>query len=172
MLTIVVFTYSMQYSIARNGQTLGSFAEQELRQGVSTGLFLYHDLAWTEGMAEWSVLGQVLGLPPNQAGPVFSPPPLQQVRKLGDDAGMRMLLPVGRSGWAIAAGYLGLFALLIAPAPLAVIVSIIAIADIRKSKQPGAHPKHGMGRAIFGLIIGIVGSLLLLKMILAMLSQP
>ena len=27
-------------------------------------------------------------------------------------AGMRMLMPVGRSGWAIAAGYAGLFGLI------------------------------------------------------------
>jgi hypothetical protein len=161
----------MHYSIARNGQTLGSFPEQELRHGVGTGLFHYHDLAWTEGMPEWAALGQVLGLSPSQAGPVFIPPPFQQPKKMGDDAGMRMLLPVGRSGWAIAAGYLGLFALLIVPAPAALIVSLIAISDIRKSTEPGRDPKHGMGRAIFGLIAGIVGTLILLLLILSSLSQ-
>ncbi len=71
-----------------------------------------------------------------------------------------MLIPVGRSGWAIAAGYLGLLGLFIVPAPLALIVSIIAIMKIRKSKD-SAKPKHGMGRAIFGLIVGIVGTLIL-----------
>jgi hypothetical protein len=77
--------------------------------------------------------------------------------KLGDSAAMRMLLPVGRSGWAIAAGYLGLFGLVIIPAPLALIVSIVAIRDIRKSKGTSS-PKHGMGRAIFGLIVGVLGT--------------
>jgi sugar phosphate permease len=81
---------------------------------------------------------------------------------MGQDAGMRMLLPVGRSGWAIAAGYLGLFAFIILPAPLAVIISIVAIIDIRK------HPeKHGMGRAIFGLIAGLLGSAVLAMGIVA-----
>jgi len=87
-------------------------------------------------------------------------PHLSQRQSIGDNAGVRMLIPVGRSGWAIAAGYLGLFGLLIVPAPLALIVSIIAIMKIRKSKD-SAKPKRGMGRAIFGLIVGIVGTLIL-----------
>ena len=66
---------------------------------------------------------------------------------------MRMLLPVGRSGWAIAAGYLGLFSFVIFPAPLALAVSIVAIIHLRR------NPKlHGMGRALFGLIMGILGT--------------
>lgn len=92
------------------------------------------------------------------------PPPIprpqsNQVR-IGDDAGMRFLIPVGRSAWAIAAGYLGLFSMIGFPAPLAVIISIIAIRDIRRSKN-SQQVKHGMGRAIFGLVMGIGGSLIL-----------
>ncbi|MDA9831420.1 DUF4190 domain-containing protein, partial [Akkermansiaceae bacterium] len=89
---------------------------------------------------------------------------------LGDSAGIRMLLPVGRSGWAIAAGYLGLFGLIIIPAPIALIVSIIAIIDIRKSKNTG-KPKHGMGRAIFGLIVGIVGTVVLAFAVISIMSD-
>lgn len=77
---------------------------------------------------------------------------------MGDDAAMRLLLPVGRSGWAIAAGYLGLFSMVILPAPIAIIVSLIAIRDIRKSKLD-AHPKRGLGRAIFGLLMGVIFTL-------------
>jgi hypothetical protein len=80
---------------------------------------------------------------------------------LGDDAGVRMLLPVGRSGWAIAAGYLGLFGLAILPAPLALVVSLVAIRDIRRSRATGS-PKHGMGRAIFGLVVGVLGTAILM----------
>jgi hypothetical protein len=91
---------------------------------------------------------------------VSPPPPLPPVQgqSIGDNAGMRMLLPVGRSGWAIAAGYVGLISVLLVPAPLAIILSIIAIRHIRKSKAT-EHPKHGMGRAIFGLVMGILGSI-------------
>ena len=48
---------------------------------------------------------------------------------LGDDAAMRMLLPVGRSGWAIAAGYLGLFSLIVLPAPYAHWLERYAVAE-------------------------------------------
>jgi hypothetical protein len=65
---------------------------------------------------------------------------------LGDSAMMRAILPVGRSGWAIASGYL---ALIMVTAPLAVITGILAIRDIRRNPH-----KHGMGRAIFGIVFG------------------
>ena len=87
-----------------------------------------------------------------------------------DSVGMRLLMPVGRSGWAIAAGYLGLFALMIFPAPLAIIASILAIRDINKSKMTGKR-KYGMGRAIFGLSIGILGTAVLLFFLFAWLTD-
>ena len=80
--------------------------------------------------------------------------------RLGDNAGIRMLLPVGRSPWAIAAGYLGIFSVLVVPAPLALIISIVAIIDIFKSRK-SPSPKHGLVRAVFGLVMGLVFSLLL-----------
>lgn len=76
---------------------------------------------------------------------------------LGDDPAIRMLLPVGRSGWAIAAGYFGLFSVLCFPAPISVILGAIAMVHLRR------NPKlHGMGRAIFGLVMGVLGCIPLL----------
>lgn len=94
------------------------------------------------------------------AVPPSLPPATPTAGRLGDDAGMRLLLPVGRSGLAIAAGYLGLFSLVLVPAPIALIVSILAIRDIQRSKL-SAHEKHGLGRAVFGLVMGLLGTLLL-----------
>jgi hypothetical protein len=93
--------------------------------------------------------GQIVTvLPPNFGTPV---------EPLGENAAVRMLLPVGRSYWAIAAGYFGLFSVLFFPAPIAVILGIIAIFDIKR------HPdRHGMGRAIFGLLMGAMFTLLML----------
>jgi hypothetical protein len=77
--------------------------------------------------------------------------------RVGDSAAMRALLPVGRSWWAIAAGYLGLGAIVLYPAPLALLTGLLAVVDIRR------HPeRHGMGRAVFGILMGAVGSVLLL----------
>jgi hypothetical protein len=80
---------------------------------------------------------------------------------------MRLLLPVGRSIWAIAAGYLGLISVLLIPAPLAVLTSILAFRDMRR------NPKlHGMGRAIFGLVMGSLGSIGLVVAAIAIASAP
>lgn len=80
-------------------------------------------------------------------------PPLEPraaaASRLADDPAMRMVLPVGRSGLAIAAGYAGLFALLGIFAPVALVLGILALRDLSK------HPeKLGRGRAWFGVIAG------------------
>lgn len=93
---------------------------------------------------------------------VIQPMPIQpQLGAIDDSPEMRMILPVGRSGLAIAAGYAGLFSILIIPAPIALLLGILAVIDIRR------HPdKHGMGRAVFALIMGGLFSLLLLMFVL------
>jgi hypothetical protein len=74
---------------------------------------------------------------------------------------LRWLVPVGRSGWAVAAGYAGLFAVLVVPAPVALVLGILAVKDI------DAHPgRLGMGRAIFALVMGTFFSLILGMMLL------
>ena len=76
-----------------------------------------------------------------------------------------MILPVGRSGLAIAAGYAGLLSILMFPAPIALLLGILAILDIRRNPE-----KHGMGRAVFALIMGGIFSVLLLVFILSSLT--
>lgn len=90
------------------------------------------------------------GYPPQQGYP--PPPPRSQ-----SDAGLRMLIPVDRSILSIIAGYFGLFSVLCLPAPIALLLGILAIRDIKKN--PG---KHGMGRAIFAVVMGSIFTLLLL----------
>ena len=81
---------------------------------------------------------------------------------LGESAAIRMLIPVGRSAWAIAAGYAGLISVLMFPAPIALILGILAVRDIRRNPK-----KHGMGRAIFGIVMGGIFSLALVGMVIA-----
>lgn len=82
---------------------------------------------------------------------------------IGQDAGMRLLLPVGRSGWAIAAGYLGLFSFLVVFAPIALVVSIVAALHLKK------HPElHGWGRTIFGLIAGGLMTVVFILMVIGL----
>jgi hypothetical protein len=78
---------------------------------------------------------------------------------------MRMLLPVGRSWVAILAGYLGLVAVLVVTAPLALAAGIAAVIHLRKNPE-----LHGMGRAVFAIIMGGLFSVLLLIFGYVMLS--
>ncbi len=78
------------------------------------------------------------------------------------DPAMRWLLPVGRSGYAIAAGYLGLFGIFIPGlCLLAVVFGWLGLRDIAQ------HPeKSGKGRAWFGIIAGGLFTLLTLLLVL------
>lgn len=72
----------------------------------------------------------------------------------------KYLLPVGRSGWAITAGYLALFSVLIIPAPVALFSGVMALNDISKNPE-----KIGKPHAYFGIVMGGVGTLVLLLLI-------
>lgn len=70
----------MNHHIARNGQQLGVFAEQEIQSGIASGQFLPDDLCWTEGMTDWQPLGARFQMPavfaasaPALAPAVFNP---------------------------------------------------------------------------------------------------
>jgi len=85
----------------------------------------------------------------------------EEIPDLGDSARMRWLMPVGRSGWAIAAGYLGLFSILYLPAPFAIFCGVMGVRSIRRDPQ-----KHGIVRAVFGIVMGIAfGTLLVLHLL-------
>ena len=90
--------------------------------------------------------------PPTERGVI----PVPAMEPQATDLGMRMLLPLGRSPLAIIAGYLGLFSLLIVPGPLALLFGILAVVHIRRGTNV-----HGMGRAIFAIVIGALATLVL-----------
>ena len=80
----------------------------------------------------------------------------------GDNAALRLLVPIGRSGWAIAAGYIGLLSFIPFVGFLALALGIVAVRDLHK------HPdKYGAGRAWFGIIAGGLSSLVYLMMFIS-----
>lgn len=84
-------------------------------------------------------------------------PPRAQPPAREHDAVMRMLVPVDRSPWAIAAGYAGLFSMTCILAPVAILLSLVAIWDMKR------HPeRRGMARAVFGLVMGLIGTVVML----------
>lgn len=68
----------------------------------------------------------------------------------------RIVLPVGRTGLSIVAGYAGLCSILLFPAPVALGLGIAALAELKRRPE-----KYGRGRAIFAIIAGGLGSVLL-----------
>jgi hypothetical protein len=57
--------------VNRGATSLGTFSEEEIREGLRTGRFAPTDLGWREGMANWQTLSQFpeLGdVPPPQIG--------------------------------------------------------------------------------------------------------
>ncbi len=61
---------SLQYHIHLNGQQMGPYGTDVLKQGVSTGQFTRETMVWREGMAQWTPAGSVAEL-----APLFGPPP-------------------------------------------------------------------------------------------------
>ena len=96
---------------------------------------------------------------------VHSPPPPvdsnMYAQQLPEDT---WLIPSQRiSVWAIAAGYVGMFAVLFFPAPIALILGIIALRDCNKRSV------EGKGRAIFAIVMGVLFTILLLLILAALL---
>lgn len=72
------------------------------------------------------------------------------------------ILPVNVAKLALWAGYVGLLAIVAYPAPLALLLGILAIRDLRR------HPeKRGMGRAVFAIVMGSIGTVILLLLVVA-----
>jgi len=169
---------SEQWFYSQSGQQRGPVSLDELRVMLSNGQVLWSEMVWSAGMANWSPASSVGALRPLSSSPgdrppalppqainYAGPPPPGQYRDVGEDPKMRMLIPVGRSPWAIIAGYLGLLSPLLIFAPFALIVSIMAIRDIKRRQT------HGMGRAVFGLIMGALFSIVLCIFMVAVIAQ-
>ncbi len=173
-----------QWFYGRDGVQRGPVGEAEVKRMLATGGLRTTDVVWTDGMTQWQPAGEVAAFAANMSAmspPPIQPPPLRPVgmpaggaqigyagpqygypglpqHDIGQNAGMRMLLPVGRSGWAIASGYCGLLSILPLVGCLfgiaAVITGLLAISDMRRNPH-----RHGMGRAIFGLVAGAIFTL-------------
>jgi hypothetical protein len=58
--------------VNRGGTSLGTFSEEEVREGLRSGRFVGTDLGWHEGMAQWQALSQ---MPEFGASAPSGPPP-------------------------------------------------------------------------------------------------
>ncbi|MBN2498179.1 MAG: DUF4339 domain-containing protein [Deltaproteobacteria bacterium] len=150
---------SWHYHLA--GKACGPIERDDLLYEVENRRLSPWVPVWKEGMSQWQPMAQVEELAYHlKKRNIFVPPP--PPKGLGDDAAVRMLLPVGRTGLAITAGYLGLLSLTLFLAPVALLVSLIAAWDLKR--RPGSH---GWGRVIFGLVMGVLFTVVLILVFLA-----
>jgi hypothetical protein len=141
------------FLVRRGGEQFGPYPFADLQRYALEGRFRPRDMTWSAGMAAWEPISHVL----QRRGVSLPPPPHSET-----DESLKWVLPVGRSVLAIAAGYLGLFSVLLLPAPLALVFGILALKDLKKNPA-----KIGGGRAWFGIIAGGLGSLGLIFMLVA-----
>lgn len=113
-------------------------------------------LRWFDGI-QWT--GHVHATPqPVAPWPYGQPVGAAPVR----DRSVEALIPVNRTGLSIAAGYAGLFAVLIVFAPIALVLGVLALRDL--SHKPTVA---GRGRAWFGVVAGGLGTIVLIGMLLS-----
>lgn len=89
------------------------------------------------------------GIPPQQQGPYYPGPRQQQgqFRPSQEDPALGLIVPVNvRNGWAVAAGYAGIFSLVFPP--LGLLGIIAGIVGLSKPELGGA------GRAWTGIVLG------------------
>lgn len=87
----------------------------------------------------------------------MAPPPLPpHLQPAHGTTAVELLIPLSVSGWAMAAGYLGLLSWLILPGPISLVVGFIALRDLAKRPH-----MRGKVRAWLGVVMGAVATTLL-----------
>jgi hypothetical protein len=126
---------------AENGERRGPLALEQMQKLVAAGGIRRQTRVWRPG-AEPAAL--------TRAGDF-----LDELAVKPNEDHLVHILPVGRSGWAIAAGYVGLMSFFPVVSYAGMVVSLVAARDLRK------HPeKRGWGRVITGLVISVPMSIL------------
>jgi len=93
-----------------------------------------------------------------------SPAPAPQ--KSSDEKALEWILPINRSGWAIAAGYVAMFSFpLLFIAPIALILGVIGLLHANKKQ------KLGKGRAIFAIVYGGIMTIALIALTIAIIGD-
>jgi hypothetical protein len=163
----------MQIHVARGGQALGIFSEEEVRNGLASGQFQGSDHGWTEGQSGWTPLSTFPGLAAaaatSVAPPVFPSSPARYAAP-GPQAGVIPLSgqPITTSGVAVASLVCGILGLTILPL-LASLPAVICGHVARSQIKQAAGRLRGEGLALAGLITGYA-SVVLLPVIISIIA--
>lgn len=141
----------MQIHIGRDGQALGTFDENEVRDGLATGRFLGSDLAWRDGMGDWQPLSSFS---------ILNAPPALQQSSSSFPATTPILMSATppKSGLALASMICGITAIpgcfLLHSASPVIDRDYLRTSGIVRNRQeaaPRKQPQHGQGRVDLGL---------------------
>lgn len=125
---------------AGSGDRHPAFAQPYAAQQYATQPYATQQAYAGQGYTGQPYAGQAYGAPASDNGP---------------STAMHWMLPVGRSWQSVTAGYLGLFSLAIwVLGPVSIGVGIWAL--VRAN-----HGGHGRGRAITGIVGGLLGTVIL-----------
>jgi uncharacterized RDD family membrane protein YckC len=142
-----------QYHIARDGQQLGVYSDQDIKSGLASGSIMSTDLMWTEGQADWQPVSSQFAAAwqaPAMQPPAFNPYAAPQANVIS--AFMAPTVQLASLGQRLAAALLdGLVALVAVGIPYAVAGFSMAMAG--QNQQDEIPPAALGGFAVAGIAL-------------------
>lgn len=150
--------------IGADQKEYGPITADQLRQWISEGRINANTKVQAEGSGIWKTVGELpefgVTLPPPPPAPRYAPGAPISMGPPPEKTNMVAL-------WAMICGIVGVFCCQIILGPLALILGIVALSQIKKNP----HEK-GSGMAITGIVLGILALLLVAAFLVLMLAFP
>ena len=168
---------TMDYFVANsNGAPYGPYSLQQLRDFAREGRVTPTSLVRQASSSDWAPAQTIIDFGPPAAPPPPVPmPPIAPstapngmggTTPASSDAALGLLIPVQVDPIALVAGYVGLFSLLLVPAPIALGIGIWALVRLK-----GRTGIRGAGRAWTAIVLGLLGTIGLVALATAMMSN-
>lgn len=144
-----------QWFYVAAGQRVGPIVQEVFLQIVKVGQIGPETMVWSPGLTDWvraATMPDLSGALSEGAGPRAAS--MGMPRADFSTEKPSMIVPSNRSGWAIAAGYLGLFSVLGVAGPFAILCGVMGLREIKRNEGMG-----GKGRSIFGIVMGSLGTI-------------
>ena len=162
----------MRYWISlQDGKSHGPYEVSAVRSYLSEGRINMQALACPEGGSEWRAISSIPELAGAATGSPAAPPPVAPFpvpprSPVSVDPALAVVLPVGVDPVALLAGYVGLFSVLLVPAPFALALGVWSLVRLRG--RPGSR---GHVRAILGVVLGGIFTVLAVVLLVASFSS-
>ncbi|OYW77099.1 MAG: hypothetical protein B7Z37_05490 [Verrucomicrobia bacterium 12-59-8] len=142
-----------QYHIARDGQQLGVYSDQDIQSGLAAGSIMPTDLLWTEGQADWQPVSSQFAAAwqaPATQPAAFNPYAAPQANVIS--ASMAPNMQLASLGQRLGAALLdGLVIVVLVGIPYT--VALVSMAAAEKNHVSGMPPAEVGGFAVAGIAI-------------------